>query len=200
MRILALTVEGFRGISRAKIKFDDHTVIIGPNGSGKSTIIDCLSLVFGRSRFVRELTEHDFCGSCPTATCRIRIIATLGGFEGNDPAKHYDWFREGRAVPKWWNSETGQAEPNPSDQAHELCAQIGFAARFDLEELAVEKIHYFHDGDGTEDVFQEDGVQTFPTRLFDDIWLLCTTGEADMGSNGVVRLRCASVLPPRQSG
>lgn len=169
MRILALTVEGFRGIRRADIRLDDHTVIIGPNGSGKSTVIDCLSLVLGRSRLVRELTEHDFWGSCPTATCRIRIIATLGGFEGNDPDRHYDWFRDGRAVPKWWNSETGQAEPTPSEQGGELCAQIAFAARFDQDELAVEKILYFHDDDGIQDVFQEDGVQKFPTRLFDDI-------------------------------
>jgi energy-coupling factor transporter ATP-binding protein EcfA2 len=169
MEILALTIEGFRGIRRADIRLDDHTAIIGPNSSGKSTIIDALSLVFGRSRLVRELTEHDFCGSCPTATCRIRIIATLGGFGGNDPNTHYDWFREGRAVPKWWNPKTGQAEPDRSAQASELCAQIAFAARFDLEELAVEQIRYFHDDDGIEDVFQEDGVQQFPGRLFNDI-------------------------------
>jgi predicted ATP-dependent endonuclease of OLD family len=99
MEILALTIEGFRGIRRADIRLDDHTAIIGANSSGKSTIIDALSLVFGRSRLVRELTEHDFCGSCPTATCRIRIIATLGGFGGNDPNTHYDWFREGRENP-----------------------------------------------------------------------------------------------------
>lgn len=110
MKILALKIEGFRGVQRADIKLDDHTVIIGPNSSGKSTIIDALSLVFGRSRLVRELTEHDFYGSCPTETCRIRIIATLGGFEGNAPDRHYDWFREGRAVSKWWNPETGQVK------------------------------------------------------------------------------------------
>lgn len=169
MKIFALKIEGFRGIRSADIRFDDHMAIIGPNGSGKSTIIDALSLVFGRSRLVRELTEHDFCGSCPTATCRIRFIATLGGFEGNDPIRHYDWFREGRAVPKWWNPKTNQAEPDRSEHASELCAQIGFAVRFDLEELTVEQIRYFHDDDGIEDVFQEDGVQQFPSRLFNDI-------------------------------
>lgn len=169
MKILALTIEGFRGIRRTDIRLDDHTVIIGPNSSGKSTIIDALSLVFGRSQLVRELTEHDFFGSCPTATSRIRIVATLGGFKGNDPNKHYDWFREGRAVPKWWNPRTGQVEAVRSEQAHELCAKVAFAIRFDLEELALEQIRYFHDDDGIEDVFLEDSVQQFPSRLLNDI-------------------------------
>ncbi len=169
MKILALKIDGFRGIQHAHIMFDDHTVIIGPNGSGKSTVIDALSLVFGRSKLVRDLTEHDFYGSCPTATSRIRIIATLGGFEGNDPDRHYTWFREGRAIEKWWNPQTGQAEAERSEQATELCAQLAFAARFDLEELTIEQIRYFHDDDGMEDVFQEDGVQQFPIRLFNDV-------------------------------
>ena len=55
-----------------------------PDGSGKSTIIDALSLVFGRTRLVRELTEHDFYGSCPEATSRIRIVATLAA-RGESP-------------------------------------------------------------------------------------------------------------------
>lgn len=169
MKLLSLTINNFRGVQHAKITFNEHTVIIGPNGSGKSTIIDALSLIFGRTRLVRDLTEHDFHGSCPEATSRINIIATLGGFEGNDPLRHDTWFREGRAVPKWWNHETLQTKPEPSASTDELCAQIGFAARFDLEELVVEQIRYFHDDDNIIDVFQEDVVQQIPYRLFDDI-------------------------------
>lgn len=169
MKILAITIEGFRGIQRGDLTLNDHTVIIGPNGSGKSTIIDALSLVFGRSRLVHELTEHDFYGSCPTGTCRIRIIVTLGGFEGNDPNRHYDWFREGRVVPKWWNQKSGRVEPEQSGQANELCAQIAFGARFDSDELAVEQIRYFHDDDTIQDPFQEDRVQQLPNRLLNDV-------------------------------
>ena len=99
MKLLALSIDGFRGIQHAIIRFGEHDVIVGPNGSGKSTIIDALSLVFGRTRLVQNLTEHDFYGSCPEATSRIRIVATLGGFAGNDPDQHDGWFREGRAVP-----------------------------------------------------------------------------------------------------
>lgn len=169
MKLLALTIDGFRGIRHAAIRFGDHDVLVGPNGAGKSTIIDALSLVFGRTRLVHDLTEHDFHGSCPGATSRIRIIATLGGFERNDPDRHDGWFREGRAVPKWWNSETGEADPEPSDRAATLCAQIAFAARFELEELVVESLRYFHDDNSVADPFLDDAIQQIPPRLFDDI-------------------------------
>ena len=112
MRILALSIRGFRGIQQTDIRFGEHDVLIGPNGAGKSTIIDALSLVFGRTRLVRELTEHDFYGSHPQATSRIHIIATLAGFDGEDPERNDVWFREGRAVPKWWDSSTNRA-PEP---------------------------------------------------------------------------------------
>jgi len=169
MKLLALTIDGFRGIQHAHIRFGDHDVLVGPNGSGKSTIIDALSLVFGRTRLVRDLTEHDFFGSCPTETSRIRIIATLGGFSSDDPSHHDGWFREGRAVPKWWNSDEAKAEPESSNIASVLCAQLGFAARFDLEELIVEQLRYFHDDDFIVDPFLDEAIQQIPTRLYDDI-------------------------------
>ena len=118
---------------------------------------------------VRDLTEHDFYGSCPEATGRIRIVATLAGFDGDDPEHNDAWFREGRAVPKWWNRATGKADPEPSEDAAELCAQIAFAARFDLEELVVDSLRYFHDDEMVEDPFLDDAVQQMPARLFDDI-------------------------------
>ena len=158
MKLLALSIDGFRGIQHAIIRFGEHDVLVGPNGSGKSTIIDALSLVFGRTRLVRDLTEHDFYGSCPEATSRIRIVATLGGFSGNDPDQHDEWFREGCAVPKWWNSETGEVEPEPGQQSKVLCAQVAFAARFELEELVVESLRYFHDDDSVEDPFLADAT------------------------------------------
>ena len=169
MKLLALSIRGFRGVQQADLRFRTHDVLVGPTGVGKSTIIDSLSLVFGRTGLVRDLTEHDFYGSFPQATSRIRIVATLAGFDSDDPGDNDMWFREGRAVPKWWNSATGQAEPAPGGHAKSLCAQIAFAARFDLEELAIESVRYFHDDDDIEDPFLDDAVQLIPTRLFDDI-------------------------------
>ena len=169
MKLLALSIRGFRGVQQADLRFGQHDVLVGPNGSGKSTIIDALSLVFGRTGLVRDLTEHDFYGSSPEPTSRIRIVAALAGFDGDDPERNDTWFREGRAVPKWWNSSTGQVEPEPGDHAKTLCAQVAFAARFDLEELRIESIRYFHDDDDVEDPFLDDAVQPIPIRLFDDI-------------------------------
>ena len=168
MKLLALSIRGFRGVQKADLRFGPHDVLVGPNRAGKSTIIDALSLVFGRTRLVHELTEHDFYGSNPEATSRIRIVATLAEFDGNDPERNDTWFREGRAVPKWWSS-SGQIEPEPSNHDETLCAQVAFAARFDLEELVVESIRYFHDDDDVEDPFLDDAVHFIPTRLFDDI-------------------------------
>ena len=169
MKLLALSIRGFRGVQEADLRFGQQDVLVGPNGAGKSTIIDALSLVFGRTRLVRDLTEHDFYGSRPEATSRVRIVATLAGFDGDDPERNDTWFREGRAVPKWWNSSTGQVEPEPGDNAETLCAQVAYAARFDLEELVVESNRYFHDDDDMEDPFLDDAVQPIPIRLFDDI-------------------------------
>ena len=169
MKLLALSISGFRGVQRADLRFGPHDVLVGPNGAGKSTIIDALSLAFGRTGLVRDLTEHDFYGSRPEATSRIRIVATLAGFDGDDPERNDTWFREGRAVPKWWNSSTGEVEAERGDQSKILCAQVAFAARFDLEELAIESIRYFHDDDDVEDPFLDDAVQPIPTRLFDEI-------------------------------
>ena len=169
MKVLALSIRGFRGIQKADLRFGQHDVLVGPNGACKSTIIDALSLIFGRTRLVRDITEHDFYGSRPKAASRIRIVATLAGFDGDDPERNDMWFREGRAVPKWWNSATGNVEPEADDQSETLCAQVAFAARFDLEELTVESIRYFHDDDDVEDPFLDDAVQPIPIRLFDDV-------------------------------
>ena len=143
MRVLALEIEGFRGIRQANIVFGRHTALVGPNGSGKSTVLDALSLTFGRTQLVRELTEHDFFGSSPSPATRFRLVATIGGFSTDEPDDHHDWFRDGRGVPKWWNAKSNKVEPQPSVDAKTLCVQVGLAARFDHEELKVEQLRYF---------------------------------------------------------
>ncbi len=169
MRILALDIEGFRGIRKARVVFSQHAALVGPNGSGKSTILDALSLTFGRTQLVRELTEHDFFGSTPAEATRFRLVATVGGFSTEEPDDHHDWFRDGRGVPKWWNAKTNKVEPQPSAGAVTLCVQIGLAARFDHEDLKVEQLRYFHDDDDALDPFDEDAVNQFPNRLLNEI-------------------------------
>ncbi|MFZ5477153.1 MAG: ATP-dependent nuclease [Myxococcota bacterium] len=169
MNILALRIRGFRGIASADLQFDDHTVLVGPNSVGKSTIVDALALVFGRSKLVPILTEHDFRGSKPARADRILIVATLGGFTPDDPEQHRGtWFRPGRAVEKFWDAQQKKALPLRTAANEPLCVEIGFSARFDHDELTVEQVRYFHDDDTVADPF-DDGVAAFPNVLLNEV-------------------------------
>lgn len=168
MRIARLRIEGFRGIRTGTFVFQARSALVGPNGCGKSTIVDALSLVFGRARMVRALTEHDFTGSDPQPADRIRIIATLVGFSSNDPDAHSDWFRMGRAVPKWLAKDGALHATKATGR--ELAAEIGVAARFDHGELTVETKRYFHDDDHYTDPFDDDTlIEPVPSHLVNDV-------------------------------
>ncbi len=168
MRLALLTIENFRGIRFGTVQFRDHTVLIGPNNCGKTTIIEAVALVLGRERLVRNLTEHDFFGSDPRPTDRIRLVATITGFEPDDFTAHPDWFRDGRGVPRWFDPDTGQILPERTGDGQTLACQIALAGRFDRESLEVETARYFHDDEAT-DVFAEEGFVPVPAALIRDI-------------------------------
>ncbi len=169
MQIADLRIENFRGIRAGHIRFGPHTVFIGPNNCGKTTVIEALALLFGRDRMVRTLTEHDFFGSDPQPADRIRLVATIVEFDGEEPADHTDWFRDDRGVVKWWNPATGAVSPTRDDPAWRLACQIGFSARFDRPSLEVETARYFHDDDAMADVFVDEVWTAVPTRLIRDV-------------------------------
>ncbi|HEM7901998.1 TPA: AAA family ATPase [Burkholderia cenocepacia] len=169
LRVVDLRIKNFRGIREAHIRLGQHTVLVGANNCGKTTIIEALALLFGRDRMVRSLTEHDFFGSNPQPADRIQLIATIVGFDGDDPAEHVDWFRDDRGVPKWWNPVRGAASATRDDSNWPLACQIGFCARFDQPELEVETARYFHDDDAVGDVFAEEAPVAVPGRLIRDI-------------------------------
>lgn len=171
MHVARLKISGFRGVRAADIALGRHAVLIGPNNSGKTTLIEALALVFGRDRLVRRLTEHDFHGSAPEATSRIEIIATVTGFPQNDPRHNTAWFGLDRGVEKWFdpNAKTISAR---QDALHtELAVQIGFAARFDLDELEAETIRFFVDDEDTlGDPFAEDAhLRTVHAKVLQEL-------------------------------
>lgn len=168
MKVVLLEIENFRGIRSGRIQFRDHSVLIGPNNSGKTTVVEALALVLGRDRLVRNLTEHDFFGSNPEPLSRIKITATLAGFEPEDFAEHTDWFRYGRGVPLWFYSETGEVLPEKTEDGQNLACQIVFAARFDRDNLEVETARYFNDGNDI-DVFADEGYVSVPFKLVRDV-------------------------------
>lgn len=169
MQLADLRIENFRGIREGTVRLGAHTVFIGPNNSGKTTVIEALALLFGRDRMVRPLTEHDFFGSDPQPPDRIRLVATVVGFEGDDPAQHLDWFREDRGIVKWWNPINGTVLPERTNPEWRLACQVAFVARFHRPSLEVETLRYFHDDDALGDVFADEVSTSFPARLIRDI-------------------------------
>jgi energy-coupling factor transporter ATP-binding protein EcfA2 len=169
VKVALLSIENFRGIRSGKVQFRDHTVLVGPNNSGKTTIIEALALILGRDRLVRDLTEHDFFGSNAEAADRIRIIATVTGFQSDDFTALPDWFRDGRGVPVWFDSQAADVVPEKTRENQTLACQIAFAARFDRESLEVETARYFYDSDL--DVFAEESFISVPAKLIREIGL-----------------------------
>jgi putative ATP-dependent endonuclease of the OLD family len=62
MRIAYVDITNFRGISKGRIHFNGHTVLIGDNNAGKSTVFEAIDLVLGPDRMSRIpiVDEHDF--------------------------------------------------------------------------------------------------------------------------------------------
>jgi putative ATP-dependent endonuclease of OLD family len=169
MQIADLRIENFRGVRSGHFRFGQHSVLVGPNNCGKTTIIEALALLFGRDRMVRTLTEHDFFGGDPQPTDRIRLIATIIGFEDDNFTDFPEWFRDDRGVPKWWNPATGAVMPTRTDPSCRLACQIGFCAHFNRAELEIETVRYFHDDDSAGDLFVDEVGTGVPNRLIRDI-------------------------------
>jgi len=169
MRVANLKIENFRGVRSGFVHFGKHPVLIGDNNTGKTTVIEALTLLLGRDRLVRELTEHDFYGSCPQPTDRIKLVATIADFPNDDPEHSSHWFREGRAVVKWLDEASGAVHPQRDNQTWKLCCQIAVQGRFDHESLTVEMLRYFHDHDEPVDPFADDPPVVVPGKLIQEI-------------------------------
>src|SRR5258708_37083741 len=138
MQIADLRIENFRGIKTGHVRFGKHNVLIGPNNCGKPTVIEALALVFGRDRMGRSLTEHDLYGGDPQPADSIRFVSTIIDFDGDEPADHTDWFREGRAVIKWWNWAANVVSAPRDDPSCRRACHIGFRVRFDPPSVEAE--------------------------------------------------------------
>jgi putative ATP-dependent endonuclease of the OLD family len=169
MRVANLKIENFRGVRKGFVRFARHPVLVGDNNAGKTTLIEALTLLLGRDRLIRELTEHDFYGSSPQPPDRIKLLATITDFPNDDPELSSQWFRHGRAIVKWLDEPTGAVHPLRSNQAWKLCCQIAVQARFDHDSLAVELHRYFHYHDTPIDPFADDPPTPVPGKLIQEL-------------------------------
>jgi putative ATP-dependent endonuclease of OLD family len=60
MQVSRLSIENFRGISRAELYFAGHTLLIGGNNVGKSTVCEALDLVLGPDRLYKPPAVEEF--------------------------------------------------------------------------------------------------------------------------------------------
>lgn len=161
----------FRGIREGFIRFRKHTMLVGGSNFGKTTVIEALTLSFGRDRLIRELTEHDFHGSDPQPHDRIELAATVIGYPNDDPDQSMDWFRDGRAVPQWFDETTGLVHPLRTNPAWRLCCQICCQGYFDRDTLSVDVTRYFLDHEHPIDPFADDIPVNVPNRLIQQLGL-----------------------------
>lgn len=165
MYLAKLNISNFRGVSKAEIKLSQHFILLGNNNSGKSTIIDAIGLVLGKESLVRNIGDWDFFGGNPQPQDRIIINGLLTGFSVNDEARNKEWFNNiNGGIPKWYNEETGEIQ-NTQDgqQSLKLAVEIGFAARFNKDDLEFETIRYF--SSGITDPFEEEGLKNVSREL-----------------------------------
>lgn len=62
MKIYAVSIDNFRGISSTTLVLPDHAVLIGDNNTGKSSVLEAIDLALGPDRLSRRppVDEHDF--------------------------------------------------------------------------------------------------------------------------------------------
>ncbi len=159
MRIAHLTIENYRGISKADILLPKHAVLIGDNNTGKTTILEALDLVLGPDRLKQQppIDEHDFFRGMYMAAAsaapaeglvdaagespQISITATIADLTDEQKAKFGDYV-------EFWDSSVDEfyeeADPTGVDPAHITEAlRVTFHGRYDEEEDDFEGQTYF---------------------------------------------------------
>jgi len=156
LKIYAVSIDNFRGISSTKLVLPDHAVLIGDNNTGKSSVLEAIDLALGPDRLSRRppVDEHDFfqgkylapapaapkegaepvegADAAPGEAPKITVEVTIIGLSEEQEA------RFGGHV-EWLNVVTGDffADANPAgvDAAHIKAAlRVTFIGAYDPDE------------------------------------------------------------------
>ena len=155
MKIYAVSIENFRGISSTKLVLPDHAVLIGDNNTGKSSVLEAIDLALGPDRLSRRppVDEHDFFEGkyLPVATAaeagavsdeaeeapvaeapKITVEVTIIGLSEEQEARFGGYI-------EWLNVKTGDffTEANPAgvDAANiKATLRVTFIGAYDSDE------------------------------------------------------------------
>jgi len=139
MQVCRLSMENFRGVSKAVLHFTGHTLLIGGNNVGKSTICEALDLVLGPDRLNRTppIEEFDFhnanyLSEDGETEIPLRIEAVLVGLTDDVQAIC------AANLEFWHNAERrilGEGEVATADDPNvEPCLRLITIGRYDIED------------------------------------------------------------------
>jgi putative ATP-dependent endonuclease of OLD family len=180
VKVVKLTIENFRGIRSAELKFGGHALLVGANNVGKSTICEALDLVLGPDRLNRfpPIEEYDFYngkylepaqveGEGPTPVkMRIEVLLIdLSGEVLKRCAKHLEFWhiKEERLLAE---GEVAAATPAISIP----CLRLETIGEYDpVEDEFTAETFYTHSPDAIEG--ERDAVRRDIKRLFGFLYL-----------------------------
>ena len=158
MRVSRLGIEHFRGIERALLHFQGHTLLVGQNNVGKSTICEALDLALGPDRLRRfpPVDEFDFYNAVylsdegdKPVPARIEVVLTdLSDEIVRRCPTHLEFWHldDKRILAEGEIDETNNPRVVP-------CLRIETVASYNIEEDEFEAITFFSHGtnnmDGT---------------------------------------------------
>lgn len=147
MKIKKLTIQNFRGISKAEILLDGNTLFVGTNNIGKSTICEALDLTIGPDRLSRfdPIDEYDFYNGLYLSKENVPIEIVIEVILIDLSASQETQFA---SYLNFWNSKTNQIldkdeiDGVDSDDVVK-CLHLRFVGKYSEDEDEFEAVTYF---------------------------------------------------------
>lgn len=163
MKIAQLKIKNFRGIKRANLLFNGHTVIVGDNNVGKSTILEAIDLVLGPERLARYpiIDEHDFFAGDYIGTEEKEIQIEIEIIIVDLTEEQLRHFRNNI---EWWDTKNNELVSNPpasttDKKTIKSALRVCFHGKYDKDEDDFIGTTYF-----CSPINEENELQKFGTR------------------------------------
>ena len=136
MHVARVSIQNFRGISSATVRFTGTSILLGDNNSGKSTIFEALELALGPERLYRRppINEHDFYGGRyldeDGDPVPITIEVTIAGLDDELESRF-------RSNIEYWDEASGEVLETPpanSTGDEDMCLRVEFRGIYDAAE------------------------------------------------------------------